>query len=402
FRGARRAAGGCRGGHGAVGSLERRGPFGARPAPAADLPRAAPDRRPGAAARAAGPDAPNDGTGPRGLSAAGPPGPRPMAEPGAVLLPRGAGDAADPGRPGAPAVRREARRGAAAADRRGLRRRGGDRRRGAGGRRGAAGPRDGRPGPRAAGEPPLLRRAHGRGDRRGVGRFAGGDQPRVGLRQGLGAARAGPSLTPAMDAARWRVAKGLLQAALDLPAAERSAFLDASCRGDGALRAEVAALLEAHAASGDRFERSPVATARRAAEAAGEVAPPERLGPYRVLRELGRGGMGTVYLAEREGADFRQRVAIKLIHRGMDSDAIVRRFRTERRILAGLDHPNIAQLFDGGTTGDGLPYFVMEHVDGEPIDRWCAAHGSSIDQRLQLFRQVCAAVHYAHQNLVVH
>ncbi|HXU46435.1 MAG TPA: protein kinase [Thermoanaerobaculia bacterium] len=205
-----------------------------------------------------------------------------------------------------------------------------------------------------------------------------------------------------MDAARWRVAKGLLQAALDRPAAERSAFLDASCAGDDTLRAEVAALLEAHAASGDRFERSPVATARRAAEAAGEVAPPERLGPYRVLRELGRGGMGTVYLAEREGADFRQRVAIKLIHRGMDSDAIVRRFRTERRILAGLDHPNIARLFDGGTTGDGLPYFVMEHVDGEPIDRWCAAHGSSIDQRLQLFRQVCAAVHYAHQNLVVH
>jgi len=203
-----------------------------------------------------------------------------------------------------------------------------------------------------------------------------------------------------MDAARWKAAKSLLQEALDQTPDERSAFLDAACAGMSPptdLRAEVAALLAAHDEAGDRFESPPLAS-----EVTRMAAPPERLGPYRVLRELGRGGMGTVYLAEREGADFHQQVAIKLIHRGMDSDAILRRFRTERRILASLNHPNIARLFDGGTTEDGLPYFVMEHVDGLPLDRWCAAHESSIADRLRLIRQVCAAVHYAHQNLIVH
>jgi len=200
-----------------------------------------------------------------------------------------------------------------------------------------------------------------------------------------------------MDAARWKAAKRLLQEALDRTPDERSAFLDAACSGDDTdLRAEVAALLAAHAAAGDRFESPPLV------ETAGGAAPPERLGPYRVLRELGRGGMGTVYLAEREGADFHQQVAVKLIHRGMDSDAILRRFRNERRILASLNHANIARLFDGGTTEDGLPYFVMEHVDGLPLDRWCATHESSVADRLRLVRQLCAAVHYAHQNLIVH
>jgi tetratricopeptide (TPR) repeat protein/tRNA A-37 threonylcarbamoyl transferase component Bud32 len=202
-----------------------------------------------------------------------------------------------------------------------------------------------------------------------------------------------------MDAARWKVAKRLLQEALDRTPDGRSSFLDAACAGDAALHAEVAAFLAAHAAAGDRFESPPLV------ETASVAAPPERLGPYRVLRELGRGGMGTVYLAEREGADFHQQVAIKLIHRGMDSEAILRRFRNERRILASLNHANIARLFDGGTTEDGLPYFVMEHVDGLPLDRWWANHeasGSPIAERLRLVRQVCAAVHYAHQNLIVH
>ena len=199
-----------------------------------------------------------------------------------------------------------------------------------------------------------------------------------------------------MDPARWKAAKSLFQEALDRTPDERSAFLVSACAGDAALHAEVAALLDAHDEAGDRFDGSLLG------EAASVAAPPERLGPYRVLRELGRGGMGTVYLAEREGADFHQQVAIKLIHRGMDSDAILRRFRNERRILASLNHANIARLFDGGTTDDGLPYFVMEHVDGLPLDRWCAEHGSSTEERLRLFRQVCAAVHYAHQNLIVH
>ncbi|MEO8505772.1 MAG: protein kinase [Acidobacteriota bacterium] len=207
-----------------------------------------------------------------------------------------------------------------------------------------------------------------------------------------------------MDAARWMAAKRLLQAALELPVGERAALLEASCAGDAELKAEVAALLQAHDVAQDRFDRSPVG-AGIAVEAAGVRAPPpERIDAYRVVRELGHGGMGTVYLAEREGADFHQQVAIKLIDSrlgGMASEAIVHRFHNERRILASLNHPNIARLYDGGTAASGQPYFVMEYVDGQPLDRWCSGAGS-IEARLELFRKVCAAVHYAHQNLVVH
>src|SRR5207253_391487 len=126
-----------------------------------------------------------------------------------------------------------------------------------------------------------------------------------------------------------------------------------------------------------------------------------RIGPYKIIREIGRGGMGTVYLAARAD-DFEKRVAIKLIKRGMDTDEILSRFRNERQILANLDHPNIARLLDGGTTTDGLPYFVMEYIEGQTIDEYCEARKLATAERLQLFRMVCGAVHYAHQNLVVH
>jgi serine/threonine-protein kinase len=126
-----------------------------------------------------------------------------------------------------------------------------------------------------------------------------------------------------------------------------------------------------------------------------------RIGAYRVLRELGHGGMGTVYLAARADDQYQKQVAIKVV-RGLDSDEIVRYFRRERQILAALDHPNIARLMDGGTTEDGLPYFVMERVEGEPIDRYCDQRKLSVQERLRLFQGVCAAVQYAHQNLVVH
>jgi serine/threonine-protein kinase len=128
----------------------------------------------------------------------------------------------------------------------------------------------------------------------------------------------------------------------------------------------------------------------------------KRVGPYRLIRELGRGGMGVVYLAERADEEFKKRVAVKIIKRGMDTEEIVARFRHERQILASLDHPNIARLLDGGTTADGLPYFVMEHIEGQPIDDYCNTHKLTTNERLGLFRTVCAAVHYAHQNLVVH
>jgi serine/threonine protein kinase len=129
---------------------------------------------------------------------------------------------------------------------------------------------------------------------------------------------------------------------------------------------------------------------------------PLSIGPYRIVRELGRGGMGTVYLAERADEQYEKQVAIKLIKRGMDTDSVLRHFWNERQILAGFDHPNIARLFDGGVTEDGLPYFVMEYVEGIPIDHYCEAHQFSVIERLKLFREVCAAVSYAHRHLVVH
>ena len=127
-----------------------------------------------------------------------------------------------------------------------------------------------------------------------------------------------------------------------------------------------------------------------------------RIGPFRILHLLGSGGMGDVYLALRADDAFNQRVAIKLVRTGVDSEEILLRFRHERQILAALDHPNIARLMDGGTTEEGLPYFVMDYVEGTPITTYCDQHKLPISERLRLFRDVCLAVHYVHQNLIVH
>jgi non-specific serine/threonine protein kinase/serine/threonine-protein kinase len=147
--------------------------------------------------------------------------------------------------------------------------------------------------------------------------------------------------------------------------------------------------------------RSPDDQATAAAGDGGEL-PATRVGPYRLIRELGRGGMGTVYLAVRSDDAFQKRVAVKILKRGMDTEAIVRRFRNERQILASLEHPHIAGLLDGGTTPDGLPYFAMEYVEGQPIDEYADAQHLDTTGRLRLFRKVCAAVQYAHQNLIIH
>ena len=128
----------------------------------------------------------------------------------------------------------------------------------------------------------------------------------------------------------------------------------------------------------------------------------QRVGPYRLIREIGRGGMGTVYLAVRSDDVFQKRVAIKILDRGTHSASIVGRFRTERQILASLEHPNIAGLLDGGTTPDGSPYFAMEYVEGQPISDFCESRPLDTTGRLQLFRKVCGAVQYAHQNLIIH
>lgn len=138
----------------------------------------------------------------------------------------------------------------------------------------------------------------------------------------------------------------------------------------------------------------PPGTARHGVEA--------HVGPYEVVRELGRGGMGAVYLARRADQEYEKLVAIKVVQSGHETDEMLRRFRQERQILAGLDHPNIAKLLDGGATAHGLPYFVMDYVEGEPIDRYCASRGLSVTERLSLFQSVCAAVAHAHRNLVIH
>jgi non-specific serine/threonine protein kinase/serine/threonine-protein kinase len=201
---------------------------------------------------------------------------------------------------------------------------------------------------------------------------------------------------------RWTRVEELFDAAAELPSSERAAMLDAACAGDPILRREVESLLAhddpdhpielaAAAADGGPFGLSPVAP----------LAAPDHVGPYRIIREIGSGGMGVLYEAVRED-QFQKRVAIKIVKRGMDTASIVRRFHRERQILAGLSHPNITALLDGGTTPDGLPYFVMEYVEGRPIAEYCDNHRLSTRQRLDLFRDVCAAVHYAHQNLVVH
>ncbi|MEO8192863.1 MAG: serine/threonine-protein kinase [Gemmatimonadales bacterium] len=202
---------------------------------------------------------------------------------------------------------------------------------------------------------------------------------------------------------RWKNADSILDAALDLPPDQRAAFIAGKCGDDNDLRAHLDSLLRV--AKGEGFLDSPAgvfAAGLVVAEGSREDVPDITAGPYRLIRELARGGMGSVYLAERADGQFEQKVALKLIKRGMDSDEVYRRFLSERRILARLSHPNIARLFDGGMTPQGQPWFAMELVDGVSITRYCDEAQSSISQRISLFGSVCQAVRYAHQNLVVH
>lgn len=192
----------------------------------------------------------------------------------------------------------------------------------------------------------------------------------------------------------------LFERVLDLPEAERAEILDESCRGRPELRARVEALLALDAAEETILDADP---ARLWSILIDEEDPARReIGPYRVVRELGRGGMGVVYLAERIDPELRQLVALKVISPRPDAEELADRIRRERQILARLRHPNIAQLYDGGVTPEGLPYIVMEYVEGERIDRWCDERRLSIPDRLHLFLAVCDAVRHAQRSLVVH
>jgi len=207
-----------------------------------------------------------------------------------------------------------------------------------------------------------------------------------------------------MTPERWRVIKALFDEALDQPSEARDQWISGATVGDPALRREVESLLGALHEERDRFERSPMI----ALEAlAGPPHPPlpelgDRVGPYRLVRQVGQGGMGVVFEAYRDDDQYRKRVAIKTISRGRDSELILRRFRYERQILARLEHKNIAGLLDGGVTETGQPYFALEYVEGIPIDHYCDTARLGVRERLQLFRQVCGAVQYAHTNLVIH
>jgi tetratricopeptide (TPR) repeat protein/tRNA A-37 threonylcarbamoyl transferase component Bud32 len=201
------------------------------------------------------------------------------------------------------------------------------------------------------------------------------------------------------ERAQWQQVEQLFYEALDLPTEERSAFLDRACGAEESLRQEVESLLAASEKTAG-FLRKP---AEEVARQFAREAQFDRIGPYRILNLIGQGGMGKVYLAERADQSYRQLVAIKLMQAsGLSKPEMVARFRTERQILANLDHPNIARLLDGGMTPEGHPYLVMEFIDGRPVNEYSPGRKLSIEERLKLFRAICAAVEYAHGRLVVH
>ena len=205
-----------------------------------------------------------------------------------------------------------------------------------------------------------------------------------------------------MNPERWQQVKQLLDHAIAFNASDRGSFLDRACHGDSELRGEVESLLFSHDRAGSGFLREPVLNLSANTAAAAAPARERRIGAYQLAEEIGRGGMGEVYRAVRVDGQYNKEVAIKFVRGGFESSSLMERFRNERQILASLDHPNIGRLLDGGATPDGIPYLVMELIEGISIDRYCDDHDLSITERLQLFRQVCEAVQYAHQRMVIH
>lgn len=193
----------------------------------------------------------------------------------------------------------------------------------------------------------------------------------------------------------------LFDEALEQPAAKRESWLREQCAGDEEVFHDVQSLLDAHHRASGFLGKSALQQSPELADAADPTVG-TRIGPYRVLQRIGAGGMGSVYLAERDDETFDRRVAIKLIRRGLDTEEILTRFDRERRVLANLDHPNIAKLIDGGSLPDGSPYFIMEYIEGKRLDEYCDDKRLTVPQRVDLFRTVCDAVAHAHRNLIVH
>jgi serine/threonine protein kinase len=204
-----------------------------------------------------------------------------------------------------------------------------------------------------------------------------------------------------MSTDKWERINDLFQAALKVEPSDRSLFVQTQC-DDPIVLEEVNSLLAAHQEAGTFIETPVCVSLDEIEEMDQAIEPGEMIGVYKILKEIGRGGMGAVYLAVRADHAFEKNVAIKLLKPGMDTAEVLRHFHTERQILADFDHPNIARLLDGGTTKSGAPYFVMEFVEGMPVDLYCDRHRLTITQRLQLFQQICTAVSYAHRHLVIH
>lgn len=202
-----------------------------------------------------------------------------------------------------------------------------------------------------------------------------------------------------MDTNTWDRIEAAFSGALELPEDERAAYVRTACHGDPLLVAEVEAMLAAHPdGAALRVERVLLG----AGDAPEADRRGQRIGPWRLERQIGRGGMGEVWLAARADGQYEQPAALKLVRPGWRAAQLIPRFRRERQLLARLRHPNIATLLDGGLTADGFPYLAMEFVDGRPVTEWCALRGSSVHDRLALFREICEAVRFAHANLVVH
>ncbi|MCU1238712.1 MAG: ppkA, partial [Candidatus Solibacter sp.] len=202
-----------------------------------------------------------------------------------------------------------------------------------------------------------------------------------------------------MEPDLWSRSEQVFHDALKLKAPERTAFVRQSCAADSELYREVLSLLESHVEAA-QWLVSPALPLPPETEATPLEG--QRVGAYRIDRQLGEGGMGAVFLASRADDQYQKNVAIKLVRTGLQTPYLEERFRNERQILAALEHPHIARLLDGGITSNGQPFLVMEYVEGVAVDEWCDARGASIAERLHLFRKLCAAVHYAHQHLVIH
>src|SRR6266849_9601276 len=203
-----------------------------------------------------------------------------------------------------------------------------------------------------------------------------------------------------MDSTRWQRIQNIFHDAVDLPESEQSAFLRTACGDDAGLMSEVMAMLRQDSKGDSLLDRGLADAARHTVTRVPASLASKEFGPYRILKLLGEGGMGVVYLAER--TDLSTEVAVKVLRDAWLSPARRERFASEQRTLAQLNHPSIARLYDAATLDDGTPYFVMEYVEGVPLTEYCQEHGCSVDQRLHLFRSVCAGVQHAHSHAVIH